>query len=95
MKWRFPPVIRVVNGIGGALRLTGEANVKREEEFEREGERDKEIYVYSMKIPQFHPFHFISLSHAPSDQVKSRGALPTFILFVFRPQIEAPPPPAP
>lgn len=39
--------------------LTGEANVKREEEFERE--RDEEIYVYSMKIPQFHPFHFISL----------------------------------
>ena len=33
--------------------LTGEANVKREEEFERE--RDEEIYVYSMKIPRFHP----------------------------------------
>ena len=72
---------------GGVLRLTGEANVKREEEFERE--RDEEIYVYSMKIPRFHPFHFISLSQseagmdARSDQVKSHCALPTFILFLI------------
>ena len=86
-----PAGIRVVNG-GGVL-LTGEANVKREEEFERE--RDEEIYVYSMKIPRFHPFHFISQSEAgmdaQSDQVKSHCASLTFSVLVLpRPQIEAP-----
>ena len=49
-----PAGIRVMNG--GVLRLTGEANVKREEEFEREGWRDLCLFNENSTIPPI-PFH--------------------------------------